>query len=102
MERAWQTRLLRELVGDPVTMSRDCGVSGNDFQVAQFAAEWRTTTVRGIAEGMYASCDFSAMPILADALQDAGCDNADVFAHCRGSDPHVRGCWCVDLILGKE
>ena len=40
--------------------------------------------------------------ILADALQEAGCDNPDVLAHCRGPGPHVRGCWVVDLVLGKE
>ena len=50
---------------------------------------------------MYASRDFSPMPILADALQDAGCDSADILDHCRGSGPHVRGCWVVDLVLGK-
>ena len=42
------------------------------------------------------------MPILADALQDAGCDNDDILTHCRGEGPHVRGCWVVDLVLGKE
>ena len=41
------------------------------------------------------------MPILADALQDAGCDDEAVLAHCRGAGPHVRGCWVVDLVLGK-
>jgi hypothetical protein len=51
---------------------------------------------------MYASRDFSAMPILADALQDAGCDSDDVLNHCRGEDSHVRGCWVVDLVLSKE
>ena len=54
------------------------------------------------AQQMYESRDFSAMPILADALQDAGCDNADILDHCRGPGPHVRGCWVVDLVLGKE
>jgi hypothetical protein len=51
---------------------------------------------------MYDSEQFGAMPILADALQDAGCDNAKVLAHCR--DPkatHVRGCWVLDTVLGK-
>jgi hypothetical protein len=51
---------------------------------------------------MYESRDFAAMPILADALQDAGCDSDDLLAHCR--DPHathVRGCWAVDLVLGR-
>jgi hypothetical protein len=50
---------------------------------------------------MYESRHFSPMPILADALQDAGCDNPDVLDHCRGPGPHVRGCWVVDLVLGK-
>jgi hypothetical protein len=52
---------------------------------------------------MYEGREFSAMPILADALQDAGCEHADILAHCR--DPqatHVRGCWVVDLVLGKS
>ncbi|MBP3958607.1 hypothetical protein J8F10_25440 [Gemmata sp. G18] len=52
---------------------------------------------------MYESRDFSAMPILADALQDAGCDNADILSHCRDTSlTHVRGCWVVDLALGKQ
>lgn len=45
--------------------------------------------------------DFGPMPILADALQDAGCENPHILAHCRGCGPHVRGCWVVDLVLGK-
>jgi hypothetical protein len=63
---------------------------------------WRSETVGILATQMYESHDFSAMPILADALQDAGCDNADILDHCR--DPHathVRGCWVVDVVLGK-
>ena len=52
---------------------------------------------------MYESRDFAAMPILADALQDAGCDNDDILNHCRDERPrHVRGCWVVDLVLGKS
>jgi hypothetical protein len=42
------------------------------------------------------------MPILADALEDAGCDNADILSHCRQPGAHVRGCWVVDLVLGKS
>lgn len=51
---------------------------------------------------MYDSRDSSVMPILADALQDAVCENDDILNHCRGPGPHVRGCWLVDLVLGKE
>jgi hypothetical protein len=51
---------------------------------------------------MYDTRDFGVMPILADALQDAGCDNDDILAHCREANAnHVRGCWVVDLVLGK-
>jgi hypothetical protein len=62
----------------------------------------RTDTAIALARQMYESREFSAMPILADALQDAGCDDEDILGHCR--DPHqvhVRGCWVVDLVLGK-
>ena len=63
---------------------------------------WLTDTVLALARQMYESRDFGAMPILADALQDAGCDSADILGHCRGPGPHVRGCWVVDLVLSKE
>lgn len=52
---------------------------------------------------MYNSRDFGAMPILADALQDAGCDNEEVLSHCRDAGAtHFRGCWVVDGVLGLE
>jgi hypothetical protein len=63
---------------------------------------WRTADAVALARGMYESRDFAAMPILADALQDAGCDDEQLLGHCRGPGPHVRGCWVVDLVLGKE
>jgi hypothetical protein len=46
--------------------------------------------------------DTSRLAVLADALEDAGCDRADILGHLRGPGPHVRGCWAVDLLLGKE
>ncbi len=75
---------------------------GNPFRPVAFSPEWRTDTALALASQMYESRDFSAMSILADALQDAGCDSADILDHCRGDGPHVRGCWVVDLVLGKE
>lgn len=51
---------------------------------------------------MYDARDFSSMPILADALEEAGYTSADILDHCRGPGPHVRGCWVVDLLLEKE
>ncbi len=78
-------------------------IFGNPFRKIAFSPDWRSTDAVAIARTMYESRDFSAMPILADALQDAGCDNEDILAHCRDtSAPHVRGCWVVDLVLGKE
>ena len=76
-------------------------IFGNPFRPVAFDTEWRTPTVTALARQMYDSRDFGAMPILADALQDAGCDNDDILGHCRGPGPHVRGCWVVDLVLGK-
>jgi hypothetical protein len=64
---------------------------------------WRTSDVLALARGIDADLAFDRMPILADALQEAGCTKAYILNHCR--DPHathVRGCWVVDLILGKE
>src|SRR5262249_38200098 len=75
---------------------------GNPFRPVVFNPEWRTETTVGLAARMYDGRDFWAMPILADALQDAGCHNADIPAPCRDPGPHARGCWVVDLVLGKE
>jgi hypothetical protein len=76
---------------------------GNPFRPVAIDPGWLTSTAVAMARGMYDSRDFSPMPILADALQDAGCDSDDLLNHCR--DPqqvHVRGCWVVDLVLGKH
>jgi hypothetical protein len=77
-------------------------IFGNHFRRVTADPSWLTSTVVALARGMYDSRDFTTMPILADALQDAGCDSADILGHCRGPGPHVRGCWVVDLVLGKE
>ncbi|WP_246523280.1 hypothetical protein [Gemmata palustris] len=73
------------------------------FRPVVISSAWRTSTVVALAAQMYESREFGAMPILADAIQDAGCDSEDVLSHCRDAGaPHVRGCWVVDLVLGKE
>ena len=78
-------------------------IAGNPFEPVEFLPEWRTSTATALAREMYRSRDFSAMPILADALQDAGCDSAAVLDHCRDPNAiHVRGCWAVDLLLDKS
>jgi hypothetical protein len=77
-------------------------VFGNPFRPVSANPRWLTSSALDLARTMYDSRDFAAMPILADALEEAGCDNVDILAHCRGDGPHVRGCWVVDLILGKN
>lgn len=81
-------------------LARD--IIGNPFHPVGADPLWRTATAAALARQMYESRDFSAMPILADALQDAGCDHEEILAHCRGRAPHVRGCWVVDLLLLKS
>ena len=78
------------------------GVFGNPFRPASFSPQWRTETALILAKLMYESRDFSLMPILADAIQDVGCEQEEILSHCQGGGPHVRGCWVVDLVLGKE
>ena len=88
MELGEKLKLLRDIFGDP-------------FRPVAFDPAWRTDAAVGVAAQMYARRDFGAMPILADALEDAGCDDAEVLGHCRAPGVHVRGCWVVDLVLGK-
>ncbi|MFY7895111.1 MAG: hypothetical protein ACOVP8_02670 [Phycisphaerales bacterium] len=82
------------------TIVRD--VFSNPFRSMTVDPHWLTETTVALATGIYADRAFDRMPILADALEDAGCDNFDILTHCRGDGPHVRGCWVVDLVLGKE
>ena len=81
------------------TFLRD--IFGNPFRPVAFSPDWRTDTAVALASQMYKARDFSLMPILADALQDAGCDSTEVLDHCRRPGPHVRGCWVVDRVLGR-
>lgn len=63
---------------------------------------WNDGEVVSLAEAIYSERAFERMPILADALEDAGCTNTEVIDHLRSRGSHVRGCWVLDLILGKE
>ena len=72
------------------------------FRTVAVSPFWQTSNVIAIAQGIYDNRAFDRLPILADALEDAGCTNQEILAHCRGPSPHARGCWAVDLLLGKE
>jgi hypothetical protein len=63
---------------------------------------WNDGALRKMAQPIYDERDFGRLPILADALEDAGCADAAILAHCRTPGEHVRGCWVIDLLLGKS
>lgn len=81
--------LLRDILGDP-------------FRPVLFAPRWRTETVAALAEGIYHERAFDRLPILADALEEAGCEDERVLSHCREPGLHARGCWVVDGIRRRS
>ena len=108
-ERAheWATEVTAgEVADNPTTAARIVkflhDILGNPFRPVVVAPSWLTSDVRTLAAGIYHDRAFDRMPILADALQDAGCDNDDILSHCRSDAPHVRGCWVVDLLTGRK
>jgi hypothetical protein len=91
-EPAAQAAIVRDVLGNPFRKPKP-----------KIKSAWRTDTVMTLAKQIYGSEEVSAMPILADALQDAGCDNDDILAHCRDTNQvHVRGCWVLDLLFNKK
>jgi hypothetical protein len=78
---------------------------GNPFRLSPplptSVLAWNDRTVIKFAQAINDERAFDRLPILADALEDAGCQDADILAHCRQSGEHARGCWAVDLLLGK-
>ena len=86
---SWQLTLVRDIFGNP-------------FRPSAFSPAWRTETVVALASAIYAERAFDQLQVLADVLEEAGCEDADMLAHCRGDGPHVRGCWVVDKVLGRE
>ncbi len=117
--------LLRDIIGNPwrpVTLPKTWVPADRRLYAGGWrdTCDWLTPTVLGIARRIYEERDFAAMPILADALEDAGCNNEEILRHCRNQElipsphmpkiglwgklrgPHVRGCWVLDLLLGKE
>lgn len=63
---------------------------------------WNDSTIPKLAQAIYDDRAFDRMPILADALEEAGCHDPDILGHCRQPGAHVRGCWVIDLLLRKE
>jgi len=74
---------------------------GNPFRPRPVCDGWLTPELTALADGIYAQRDFNRMPLLADALEASDCKNADLIEHCRSGREHARGCWVVDLLLGR-
>ena len=74
---------------------------GRGVRPPTVAPKWLTSDVQAVAVGIDETGDFDGLPILADALQEAGCDNEDLLTHLRSGGVHVRGCWALDLVLGR-
>ena len=85
---ATHSELLRDLFGNP-------------FRPVVLSPSWRTSTLVTLAETIYDERAFDRLPILADALEEGGCGSVELLAHCRSPGRHARGCWAVDLVLGK-
>jgi hypothetical protein len=84
-----QAHLLRDIFGERLPQ-------------VLIASAWRNQSVVPLAQDIHDSENYASMPSLAIALEDAGCADNDMLAHCRGAEPHVKGCWVIDLILSKE
>jgi hypothetical protein len=89
-ERQAQAALVRELFGPAGAVT-----------IPSSVLAWDDGTVRRIAQALHEEQRVGDLPILADALEEAGCTDGAILAHCRGPGPHVRDCWVVDLILAK-
>lgn len=96
-ERRQQADLLRCLFDYPAETRRLPLATVNPLWLA-----WADGTVPKLAQAIYAERAFDRLPILADALEDAGCADAELLAHLRGPGPHARGCWALDLVLDRE
>ena len=122
-ERRVQCGLLRDLFGDYFGPPGDegawlpCGFEVETRRQAEqwcllpttrqlFSADelrdWRTETILHLARSIFENEEFDRLPILADALEEAGVSDTDLLAHLRGDGPHVNGCWAIDAILGDE
>jgi hypothetical protein len=92
----WQCGLLRDIIGNP-------------FRPVGLDPAWQTSSVLALANAAYddrtlpaGTLEPARLAVLADALEEAGCQDADILNHLRQPGEHVRGCWVVDLLLGKE
>src|SRR5947209_5861173 len=77
-------------------------IFGNPFRPVAVEPSWLTPPVVGLAKAIYDGRLFGDLPVLADALEEAGCGDRELLGHCRGVGPHALGCWALDLFTGRE
>jgi hypothetical protein len=91
-ERVKQAAVLRDIVGNPF----------HPIALATAWKQWQGGLIVALAQRVYEERAFDHLPILADALEEAGCDNPEILGHLRGPGPHTRGCWAVDLVRSVD
>jgi hypothetical protein len=91
-ERTAQAVILRDVIGN---LFRPAPA------VTATLLSWNEGCIANLAQGLYEERRFEDLPVLADALEEAGCGDAYILGHLRGPGPHVRGCWAIDLLLNK-
>jgi hypothetical protein len=91
-ERVKQAAVLRDIVGNPF----------HPVALATAWKQWQGGLVVALAQRVYEERAFDHLPILADALEEAGCENPEILGHLRSPGPHTRGCHIVDILLGRE
>jgi hypothetical protein len=102
-----EARLTEDEEQDPLTVQIEIvrlvrDVFGNPFWLLPFSPTLQTPTTTALAQFIYDFQDFTALQVLVDALEEAGCNNLELLAHLRGPGPHVLGCWALDLVLNKK
>lgn len=100
-EAYWRAKCEPIPAEDAVRLAWLGDLFGGRASGATLADSWRSGAAVGLARAASDARDFSVLPVLADALEEAGCDDAGLLDHCRGGGPHIRGCWAVDLVLGR-
>jgi hypothetical protein len=101
-EQAEQCSLIRDIFGNPFQPLPPKRGRKKWEQMWRTLLAWNDGTVQKVAQAIYEDRTFDRLPILADALEEAGCQDQDILGHCRSGGEHVRGCWLVDLLLGKS
>jgi len=100
-ETAWNFAADREAEASGQDNLLRCLLGPLPFRPVPLDAAWLTPDVLGIAQSLYEGGSFPDLPVLADALEEAGCHDSDILGHLRSPGPHARGCWVVDLLLAK-